>query len=126
MHEIVNVPNAPKPLGPYAPAVAFDRLVFVSGQGARHPTTGQLAGPSIEAQTEQVMENVKAILTAAGSSFDRVLRCNVYLTNMEEFAQMNTVYGRYFGAHTPARTTVQVSALPIEGLRVEIDCIAYR
>jgi 2-iminobutanoate/2-iminopropanoate deaminase len=112
-------------VGPYVPAVALDRLVFVSGQGARNPVTNQLAGDDIETQTRQVLENVRVILEAAGSSMQHVLRCTVYLTDMAEFARMNAIYEAAFGGHKPARTTVQVSALPVPGLRVEIDCIAY-
>lgn len=124
-HWTVTPANSPRPLGPYAPAMGFERLVFVSGQGARNPATGRLAGADIEAQTEQCLQNVRAILEAAGSSLRHVLRCGVYLTDMREFDRMNAVYGRAFGDHCPARTTVQVAALPIEGLRVEIDCVAY-
>jgi len=103
----------------------FNRLVFVSGQGATVPDTGQLAGADIESQTEQVLKNVAAILEAAGSSLQHVLRCGVFLTDITEFARMNAVYARMFGDHHPARTTVQVSELPMKGLRVEIDAIAY-
>jgi 2-iminobutanoate/2-iminopropanoate deaminase len=105
--------------------MGFDRLVFVSGQGATDPATGRLAADDIERQTEQVLKNVEAILTAAGSSLQHVLRCGVFLVDMTEFAKMNGVYSRMFGAHRPARTTVQVAALPGAGLRVEIDAIAY-
>ena len=105
--------------------MGFERLVFVSGQGATNAATGQLAGADIEAQTEQCLRNVQAILEAAGSSLGHVLRCGVFLTDMSEFPRMNAVYGRMFGDHRPARTTVQVSKLPHEGLRVEIDAIAY-
>jgi 2-iminobutanoate/2-iminopropanoate deaminase len=117
--------DAPKPAGPYAPAVVYERLVFVSGQGARNPATEQMIGPDIESQTEQVLKNVQTILQAAGSDLRYVLRCSVFLTEMSEFTRMNAVYARMFGGHTPARTTVEVSALPAEGLRVEIDCVAY-
>ena len=116
--------GAAPPVGPYVPAIGFERLVFVSGQGARNPVTNQLAGDDIEAQTAQVLENVRTIVEAAGSSMQRVIRCNVYLTDMSEFARMNAVYERAFGGHKPARTTVQVAALPLPGLKVEIDCIA--
>ena len=118
-------PDAPNPAGPYAPAVVYERLVFVSGQGARNPATEQMVGPDIESQTEQVLKNVQTILRAAGSDLQYVLRCGVFLTDINEFTRMNAVYARMFGTHTPARTTVQVSALPAEGLRVEIDCVAY-
>ena len=79
----------------------------------------------IEAQTEQALRNVEAILRAAGSDLQRVLRCGVFLIDMREFDRMNAVYARMFGAHRPARTTIQAAALPGEGLRVEIDCVAY-
>jgi len=105
--------------------MGFERLVFVSGQGATDPTTGQLVGADVTAQTEQCLKNVQAILQAAGSSLQHVLRCGVFLLDMSEFQQMNAVYARMFGAHRPARTTIQAAGLPGEGLRVEIDCIAY-
>jgi 2-iminobutanoate/2-iminopropanoate deaminase len=124
-HTPVKADNLPAPAGPYSAGMAFERLVFVSGQGATNPATGALAGPDIEAQTEQCLRNVDAILSAAGSSLQRVLRCGVFLTDMSEFNKMNRVYARIFGDHRPARTTVQVSGLPHEGLRVEIDAIAY-
>ena len=121
----VHAPNLPKPVGPYSPAMAFDRLLFVSGQGATDPGTGRLAGSDVALQTEQCLRNVEAILVAAGSSLQHVLRCGVFLIDMSEFQQMNAVYARVFGDHRPARTTIQAAALPGEGLRVEIDCIAY-
>ncbi len=103
----------------------FERLIFVSGQGATDPATGELAGAGVEAQTEQCLRNVQAILKAAGSDLQHVLRCGVFLLDMKEFQQMNGVYSRMFGEHRPARTTIQAAGLPGEGLRVEIDCIAY-
>lgn len=124
-HAPVQAGNLPAPVGPYSPGMQFERLVFVSGQGATNPSTGQLAGADIEAQTEQCLRNVETILTAAGSSLRHVLRCGVFLTDMAEFERMNRVYSRMFGDHRPARTTVQVSDLPSPGLRVEIDAIAY-
>ena len=117
--------NLPAPVGPYSPGVAYERLVFVSGQGATDPATGQLAGDDIETQTEQVLKNVQAILEAAGSGLPHVLRCGVFLTDMAEFPRMNAVYARMFGDHRPARTTIQAAALPAAGLRVEIDAVAY-
>jgi len=105
--------------------MGFERLVFVSGQGATDPTTGKLAGTDVETQTEQVLKNVQAILQAAGSDLKHVLRCGVFLVDMKEFQQMNGVYMRMFGDHRPARTTIQAAGLPGPGLRVEIDCIAY-
>ena len=105
--------------------MGFERLVFVSGQGATDPATGQLAGSDVAAQTEQCLKNVQAILEAAGSTLQHVLRCGVFLLDMKEFEQMNAVYSRVFGSHRPARTTIQAAGLPGEGLRVEIDCSAY-
>jgi 2-iminobutanoate/2-iminopropanoate deaminase len=124
-HQSIHPAHAAAPMGPYSPATVFERLVFVSGQGARVPGTDHLAGDDIERQTEQTLRNVEAILHAAGSSLQHVLRCGVFLIDMEEFARMNLVYARMFGDHRPARTTIQAAALPGKGLRVEIDCIAY-
>jgi 2-iminobutanoate/2-iminopropanoate deaminase len=121
----IHAPALPKPVGPYSPGVGFERLIFVSGQGATNPATGQLAGPDVEAQTEQVLRNVQAILRAGGSDLAHVLRCGVFLLDIKEFERMNAVYARMFGDHRPARTTIQAAALPGPGLRVEIDCIAY-
>lgn len=117
--------NLPSPVGPYSPGMVFANLVFVSGQAGRDPKTGTLAGDSVEAQTEQVLKNIATILEAAGTSMQHVIRCGVFLVDMKEFPKMNEVYARAFGAHRPARTTVEVSGLPGEGLRVEIDAIAY-
>ncbi len=124
-HHSVHDVNLPKPVGPYSPGMTFERLVFVSGQGATDPATGKLAGADVAAQTEQSLKNVQTILRAAGSDLQHVLRCGVFLIDMKEFEAMNGVYSRAFGDHRPARTTIQAAALPGVGLRVEIDCIAY-
>jgi 2-iminobutanoate/2-iminopropanoate deaminase len=124
-HRPVTSAALPSPVGPYSPGMIFERLVFVSGQGATDPATGKLAGPDIETQTEQALRNVQTILEAAGSGLAHVLRCGVFLTDMGEFPRMNAVYARFFGDHRPARTTIQAAALPDPGLRVEIDAIAY-
>jgi 2-iminobutanoate/2-iminopropanoate deaminase len=124
-HQFVTSETLPKPVGPYSPGVIFEKLIFVSGQGAIDPQTGQLAGPDVETQTEQVLKNIASILEAAGSSLDHVLRCGVFLTDISEFPRMNSVYSRMFGQNRPARTTVEVSSLPRPGLKVEIDAIAY-
>ncbi|MCP3065091.1 Rid family detoxifying hydrolase [Myxococcus sp. K38C18041901] len=123
-HEVVTAPGLPKPVGPYSPAMKLESLLFVSGQAATDPATGKQA-EGIEAQTEQVLRNLERILVAGGSSLQHVLRCGVFLTDMKDFRRMNAVYERVFAGHRPARTTVQVSALPDEGLMVEIDCVAY-
>jgi 2-iminobutanoate/2-iminopropanoate deaminase len=124
-HRPVHASNLPKPVGPYSPGMGFERLIFVSGQGATDPATGEIAGTSVSIQTEQCLRNVQAILEAAGSSLQHVLRCGVFLVDMRDFKEMNAVYARMFGEHRPARTTIQAAGLPGEGLRVEIDCVAY-
>jgi len=124
-HTPVRASNLPAPVGPYSPGMAFDRLIFVSGQSATDPATGRLAATDVERQTEQCLKNVQAILEAAGSSLQHVLRCGVFLLDIREFQKMNAVYARMFGDHRPARTTVQVAALPGDGLLVEIDAVAY-
>lgn len=124
-HRPIHAPRLPAPVGPYSPGMGFERLVFVSGQGATDPATGKLAGDDATAQTEQCLKNLQAILQAAGSDLQHVLRCGVFLIDMGEFQAMNAVYARMFGDHRPARTTIQAAGLPGKGLRVEIDCIAY-
>jgi 2-iminobutanoate/2-iminopropanoate deaminase len=124
-HHAVRADTLPTPVGPYSPGIGFERLVFVSGQGATDPSTGRMAAADVERQTEQCLKNVQVILEAAGSSLQHVLRCGVFLVDMRDFQKMNAVYARMFGSHRPARTTVQVAALPAAGLLVEIDAIAY-
>ena len=114
--------DLPAPVGPYSPGIIVGNLVFVSGQAGRDPLTGHLAD-DVEAQTEQALRNVSAILDRAGSSLNLVVRCGVFLVDMTEFQKMNGVYARMFGEHRPARTTVEVSGLPGAGLRVEIDAV---
>jgi 2-iminobutanoate/2-iminopropanoate deaminase len=124
-HTLVRASNLPAPVGPYTPGMGFERLIFVSGQGGFNPATGTISA-DVEQQTEQCLRNVQAILEAAGSGLQHVLRCGVFLMDMGEFKKMNAVYARMFGDHRPARTTVQVAGLPGEGLLVEIDAIAYK
>src|SRR6478609_7594479 len=114
-HKPVQAANLPKPVGPYSPGMGFERLVFVSGQAGVDPSTGALA-PDTTTQTEQCLKNVQAILEAAGSSLQHVLRCGVFLIDMSEFQQMNAVYARMYGAPRPARTTTQAAGLPRAGL----------
>ncbi|MET0401871.1 MAG: Rid family detoxifying hydrolase [Cystobacter sp.] len=123
-HQPIVSPDLPRPAGPYSPGMQLDRLLFISGQGATDQTTGKQA-QGIEAQTEQVLRNLERILVAGGSSLQHVLRCGVFLGDMKDFPRMNAVYERVFAGHRPARTTVQVAALPEAGLLLEIDCIAY-
>jgi 2-iminobutanoate/2-iminopropanoate deaminase len=113
----------PPPAGPYSPGMAIGNLVFVSGQAGRDPKTGNIPA-DLEGQTEQALKNVEAILVETGSSLAHVIRCGVFLVDMQEFQKMNGVYSRVFGSHRPARTTVEVSGLPGPGLKVEIDAIA--
>lgn len=120
----VRTDAAPKPVGPYVQAIVHGGLVFASGQVPLDPSTGKLVGGEIEAETERVLENLKAVLEAAGSSLARVLRTTVYLTDLSLFARMNAVYAKHFtGDPKPARSTVQAAALPL-GARIEIDVIA--
>jgi 2-iminobutanoate/2-iminopropanoate deaminase len=123
MKTIIATEQAPKAIGPYSQAVAYGGLVYLSGQIPLDPATMQIVDGDVAAQTERVMENLKAVLTAAGSGFDRVVKTTVYLKDMGEFSQMNEVYGRYFPTNPPARATVEVARLPRD-VRVEIDCIA--
>jgi 2-iminobutanoate/2-iminopropanoate deaminase len=116
--------NLPTPVGPYSPGMIAGNLVFVSGQAGRDPATGRVL-PGVAAQTEQVLKNIATILEAAGSSLQHVIRCGVFLVDMKDFPKMNEVYARPFGSHRPARTTVEVSGLPGDGLLVEIDAVAY-
>lgn len=119
----IRTTNAPEPVGPYSQAVIVSELVFCSGQIALEPGTGELINKDIESETAQVMENLKAVLESAGSSLDRVVKTTIFLKDMNDFAGVNEVYGSYFEAVPPARSTVQAANLP-KGANVEIDCIA--
>lgn len=119
--------GAPPAKGPYSQGIEVrgSKMIFLSGQTGRDPRTGELVTGDIAAQTERVMENLKAVLAESHLDFSHVVRCTVFLTDMADFAKMNEAYGRYFTATPPpARTTVQVSALPTSGAKVEIDAIA--
>jgi 2-iminobutanoate/2-iminopropanoate deaminase len=123
MKQAVSSPGAPKAIGPYSPAIRAGQLLFVSGQVPIDPATGQMVDGDISAQTRRVFENIGALLTAGGRSFADVARTTVFLADMNDFAAMNEVYGRYFSEPYPARATVQVARLPKDA-RVEIDVIA--
>ena len=123
MKKIISTERAPKALGPYSQAVVSNGWAFLSGQIPLDPSTNQIIDGGIAAQTERVIENLKSVLEAAGSSLERVVKTTVYLKDMGEFAAMNEVYGRYFGSNPPARATVEVARLP-KDVRVEIECIA--
>ena len=115
--------HAPAAIGPYSQAVRAGNCVYLSGQIPLDPATQTLVEGDITAQTERVMLNLKNVLTAAGCGFEHVVRCGIFLTDLNDFAKVNEVYGRYFSENPPARSTVQVSALP-KGARVEIDAVA--
>ncbi len=123
MRRVVSTDRAPAAIGPYSQATVYKDLVFCSGQIPLDPATGQLVQGSVADEVRQVMRNLDAVLRAAGSSLDRVLRTTIYLTDLGDFATVNEVYAGFFGGEPPARSTVQVAALP-RGARVEIDVIA--
>ena len=121
----VSTEKAPKAIGPYSQAIAAGDLIFTAGQVALDPATGELVSGDIKLQTARVLDHLEAVLDAAGSGLDRVVKCTVFLADFAEFAAMNEVYGQRFGEHRPARSTVGTSALP-RGARIEIECIAVR
>lgn len=123
MRDVISTADGPKAIGPYSQAIRANGLVFVSGQVAIDPATQQVIAGDVAAQTERVMKNLSAILKAAGSELEKVVRSTVFLKNMGDFAAMNEVYGKYFSAAPPARSTVEVACLPKDVL-VEIDVIA--
>ena len=123
MRTAIETDGAPGAIGPYSQAVRDGRILFVSGQVALDPTTGELIAGDVAAQTERVMRSAGAILAAAGADFPDVVRTTVYLVDLADFGAMNEVYARYFAAPEPARSTVQVAGLP-KGASVEIDMIA--
>ena len=121
--QAIHTDSAPKAIGPYSQAIAHGNLVCCSGQVALDPRTGNLVGTTAAEQTQQVMQNLLAVLQAAGSGPDKVLKTTIFLVDMQDFAAVNEVYGKHCGNHKPARATVAVKELPKGGL-VEIDCIA--
>ena len=123
MRKNVTTDQAPKPVGPYSQAIVENGFVFVAGQGPLDPRTGKYEPADVQTETRRTFANMKAILEAAGSSLDKVVKCNVYLRDIKDFAAMNEVYASMFQAPFPARTTIQAGALP-GGIAVEIECIA--
>lgn len=123
MKKVINTNNAPAPIGPYSQAVAANGFLFVSGQIPSNPSTGEIVSGGIKAEAQQVMENIKAVLTEAGLNFSNIVKTSIFLTDMGNFAQVNEVYGTYFTDQFPARETVQVAALP-KNVNVEISVIA--
>ena len=123
--QTVHTDGAPAPVGPYSQAVAVGELVFTAGQIALVPGTKELAGDDVGAQTRQALENLKAVLEAAGSGLDKAVKTTVFLADMDDFAAMNEVYGQYFTESPPARSAVEVARLPL-GALVEIECVAEK
>jgi len=115
--------DAPKAIGPYSQAIGGHSMVFCSGQLGLNPATGELTGPDITSQTRQALKNLKAVLKKAGLTLEHVAKTTVYVTDLNDFAKINTIYAKAFGKHKPARATVQVAKLPMGGL-IEIDAIA--
>lgn len=123
--QIINSTHAPAPIGPYSQAVEFNNMIFVSGQIALDPATGELVMDNLEAETRQVMSNIYAILHEAGLNYNHILKSSIFLSDMKLFAEVNTIYQSYFSDNFPARETVAVAGLP-KGVNVEISVIAAR
>src|SRR5438105_9024155 len=124
-NEVVSTDKAPKAIGPYSQAIVAGNLVFTSGQIPLDPKTQQMVEGDVRAQAERVMDNLAAVLTAAGASFSTVVRATIFLADLNDFAAVNEVYGKRFPSNPPSRSTVQVAALP-KGARVEIDLVALK
>lgn len=123
LREIIQTDAAPEPIGPYSQAIKFGEFIFTSGQIAIDPRSNDLIKGDVVDQATQVLENLKAVLEQANSSLDQVVKTTIYLKSMDDFAQVNEVYARYFSESLPARSTVEVARLP-KDVKVEIDCIA--
>jgi 2-iminobutanoate/2-iminopropanoate deaminase len=121
--DIIHTDSAPQAIGPYSQAIRVGDFVYTTGQIALDPVSGQIVEGGIEAHTRQVLNNLKNVLEAAGSGLHRVVKTTVYMQDLAEFAAMNVVYIEFFGDHRPARTTIQIAAVP-RGSRVEIECVA--
>jgi 2-iminobutanoate/2-iminopropanoate deaminase len=125
MRNAIMTDKAPKPIGPYSQAVIEGDFIFLAGQGCINPLTGKMELGDVRSETKRTFENIRGILQAAGSSLDDVMKCNVYLRDINDFAAMSEVYETYFSAPFPARTTIEAGALP-GGIAVEIECIAKK
>ncbi|MBL7544274.1 MAG: RidA family protein [Bdellovibrionaceae bacterium] len=125
MKKIVVSENAPAPIGPYSQAVQAGPFLFCSGQVALDPKSGQVVSPDVKGQTEQVMKNIEAVLTAGGLKFENVVKTTIFLTSMGDFPIVNEIYGRFFPTNPPARSTVEVRGLP-KNVQVEIEVLAYK
>ena len=125
MNKLITTQNAPTPIGPYSQAVLAKGTLYMSGQIAINPKDGELKTETIEKETRQVMSNIEAVLIAAEMSWKDVVKCSIFLSEMDNFAEVNTIYAEYFRTNPPARETVEVSKLP-KGVNVEISCIAVK
>ena len=123
MKQVVRTGNAPEPIGPYSQAIKAGNLLFVAGQGCKNPRTGEMVRDTIQHETRQVLENVKAILEAAGASLDKVVKTTCFLADINDFQAFNAIYAEYFPHDPPARTTIQAGRLPGD-IRVEIEAVA--
>lgn len=121
--QVIETQKAPKAIGPYSQAIAVGQFLYTSGQIPVNPSTGELAGVTIEEQTEQSLQNLRAVIEAGNSKLSSVVKTTVFLKNMNDFSKMNAIYERFFDGHRPARSTVEVARLPKDCL-VEIECIA--
>lgn len=124
LKKIVNTDKAPSAIGPYSQAVVHQNTIYCSGQIALDPKTNEIVSAEVGNQTEQVMQNLEQILMEAGSNFSKVLKCSIFLADMNDFSTVNEIYGCYFPDNPPARETVEVSRLP-KDVKIEISCIAY-
>jgi 2-iminobutanoate/2-iminopropanoate deaminase len=123
MKTAIQIAGAPAPIGPYSQAIKCDNFLYISGQIPLNPFTGELVTTCIEEATHQVLKNIRALIQEAGMSMDNIVKCSIFLTNLEDFSSVNAVYASYFGSVPPARETVQVVKLPL-GVPIEISCIA--
>lgn len=123
MKKTIQTPGAPAPLGPYSPAILVDKTLYMSGQIPLNPLNGELVINTIENATHQVMKNILALLNEAGMTIDNIVKCSIFLKDLNDFAKVNEVYGSYFTTMPPARETVQVAKLPLDS-PIEISCIA--
>ena len=119
----IQIPNAPAPVGPYSQAILMNGMCFVSGQIPLNPETGQLEMTTIEEATHRVMKNIERLLEAAGMTFENIVKCSIFLKDLNDFAKVNEIYASYFKGTPPARETVQVARLPLD-VTIEISCIA--
>lgn len=125
MKKVISIPGAPAPIGPYSQAILKNDTLFVSGQIPLNPFSGELVIDTIQNSTHQVMKNILALLNEAGMTVDNVVKCSIFLKDLNDFAEMNAIYGSYFNDVPPARETVQVAKLPLD-VPIEISCIAIK